>query len=126
MINQNTLIQLAINEAKKSDYKVKIGSVIFDKNKIISTGYNKAHSSKKIHPRFQKWEGSIHAEAMSILNARTNLKGCDIIVIRVNKRNQFRIAKPCKWCWLYLDYVGIDNVYYSIDRYPYIIKEKVR
>ena len=107
-------IQTAIEQANKSDYHYRIGAVIFDKKRILSTGYNKAHSTKKkLHPKFRKWETSIHAEAMAILNAKCDLKGKSILIVRMNAGNNLNAITPCEHCMSYLQYVGIKNVYYS-------------
>lgn len=119
----STLINIAIEEAKKSDHKQKVGAVIFDKKRIISKGHNtKQKSIKKFHPRFQRFPFSVHAEVDSIINAKKDLKGLSILVIRINKNNQFRLSKPCFNCMNYIQYVGIKKVFYSISKYPYILE----
>jgi len=119
-INKPSITNLCVQEAKKSTYAYKIGAVIFKNNKIISRGHNYAQKSiKKINPKFQKWKGSVHAEVDAIIKAKTCLKGKDMLVVRINKKNQFRLAKPCNFCMMYLRHVGIRKVYYSISEYPY-------
>ena len=117
---KNSIIEQAVRQANRSTYYQKIGAVIFNKKRVISKGYNQIRASRRLHPKFQEWPGSVHAEVAAILNARTGLKNCDILVVRVNNQNQFRLAKPCKYCQMYLEYVGIKKIYYSIDHYPYI------
>ncbi len=116
-------VKLAIDEANKSNYKQKIGCIIFDKKIILSKGYNTAQkSAKKLHPKFQKFPFSVHAEVDAIIKARRDLKGSNLLVVRINRFNQFRLSKPCRNCMKYIQYVGIKNVFYSIDRYPYIVQ----
>ena len=116
----SSLLKVATTIAEKSIYKQRIGAVIFNKNAILSTGYNKISTwSCKLHPRFKRWPTSIHAEAAAILNARMNLKGCSIIVCRINPSGEYRLAKPCYHCQLYLNYLGIIKVYYTIPTEPY-------
>ncbi len=116
----NILSNVCVDEANKSKYIQKVGAVVFKRNRIISAGHNYSQkSAKKLHPRFQRWPGSIHAEVDAIIKAKTDLKGMDMMVIRINKQNQFRLAKPCKHCRMYLEHVGIRRVYYSISEYPY-------
>lgn len=98
-----------------------MGAVIFDKNRIVSKGHNYCERSvKKLHPMYQKYPGSIHAEVDSIIKAKRDVKGLSMLVIRINKKEQFRLAKPCIRCMKYIKYVGIKKVFYSIDNYPYI------
>ena len=117
------ILNRAIDEAKKSQHSARMGAVIFNKSRIISVGHNFKGSRRKLHPRFTRYQDSIHAEVGAILNARTNLSGCSILVVRINKEEQLRLAKPCQKCKMYLDYVGIKNIYYSTSN-PFIEKEK--
>lgn len=119
-------IKVAVKEAQKSDYFQKVGAVIIKKKTILSKGHNYAHkSAKKLHPKFKRWENSIHAEADAILKARTDLKGATIYVIRLGSSGKFRFAKPCNHCKTYLKHVGIKKVFYSTDKYPYIAMEQI-
>lgn len=117
-------IKIAIEEAYNSTHPVyKVGAVIFDKRKLISKGHNyPQRSARKLHPKFQKWPNSIHAEVDCILKAKTGLKSMSILVLRVNNNKQFRNSKPCDFCYAYLNHVGIKDIYYTVDHYPYIKK----
>lgn len=109
-------IDIAIEEAfKGTDYRIKVGCVIFDKGKVISKGHNCRRNHRKLHPNFYNWKGEIHAEMNAIINARTDLKGCTLLVIRVNKNRQLRLSKPCKLCLRYIEHVGIKKIYYSTE-----------
>ncbi|HQF36498.1 MAG TPA: deaminase [Candidatus Dojkabacteria bacterium] len=114
-------IKQAVEEAQKSEHKQKVGAIIFDKSKIISKGFNHPQRSvKHLKSKFQKWPGTVHAEVDAIIKAKTDLKNLSMLVIRVNNKNQLRLAQPCRWCQMYLEYVGIKKVYYSTNEYPYI------
>lgn len=119
-MNINTLINLAVEEAKRSTYKTKVGCIIFNKKKILSIGHNELRNIRKLHPKFQKWKGSVHAEIAAIINAKKDLRGASLLVVRVNNRNQLRMSKPCEDCQKYMDYVGIKKIFYSLSSYPYI------
>lgn len=119
----DTFLKLAIDEAQKSNHKQRVGCVIFNKKILLSKGYNTTQKSvKKLHPRYQRFPNSVHAEVDAIIKARKYLKGSTLLVIRINKNNQLRISKPCFNCMTYINHVGIKNIYYSIDRFPYIVK----
>lgn len=108
------IINLAIDEAKKSTYRFRIGCVIFDKKTVISKAFNSVHKArKKLHPMYQKWPGSVHAELDCIIKARRNLKGTSMLVVRLNRKDNLRLAMPCSHCFKYIDHVGISRVYYS-------------
>lgn len=119
-------VKLAVKEAKKSTYFQPVGAVIIRKKTILSSGHNYAHkSAKKLHPKFQKWKYSIHAEVDCILKARTDLSGATIYVIRLGKNGQFLLSRPCSHCLSYLKHVGIKKVYYSTNKYPYMVMENI-
>lgn len=115
-------MEVAIEEATKSSYKIKLGAVIFSGKKVISTGYNGVgRSARNLHPRFQNWHGSIHAEVDAILKAKTDLKRTKLLVVRYSPVSKnLLLAKPCFYCESYMRYVGIRKVYFSIPTYPYI------
>jgi deoxycytidylate deaminase len=109
------LMGKAIEAAKKSTYKVKMGAVIFKGKRVISIGCNHPlKSAKHLHPRFQKWHGSIHAEVSAVLKAKTDLRRCNILVVRVNRFGDIRTSKPCDWCLRYLQVVGIRKIYHTV------------
>lgn len=113
------MIQIALDEAKSSDFRIKMGCVIFSKKKVLSTGKNGMRNRIKLHPKFQKFKGSIHAEVDTIISARKDLKGSTLLVIRINNKGEFRLSKPCGECMKYIQYVGIKKLIYSISTYPY-------
>lgn len=118
---KDKFIKAALSEAKKSEYMHRVGCVIYNKNRIISLGHNYAMKNrKKLNPIYQKWKGSVHAEVDAILNARRDLKNCHLLVIRINRRDEFRLSLPCLECQRYINHVGISKVFYSINIYPHI------
>ena len=118
---RSKLIDAAIKIARNGDHKQRVGCIIFDKKKILSSGHNQCQRSvKKLHPKFQRWKGSIHAEVDAIIHAKTDLKGTCLLVVRINKKEQLRFAKPCQHCMKYIQYVGIKKVFFSTSSYPYI------
>lgn len=116
----NGFVDLAVKEALKSTYKQKLGVVIFSKKKLLSLGHNYPQKSvKHLLPRFKKYD-SIHAEVDAIIKAKTDLKGASLLIVRINRLNQFRLSRPCITCMKYIEYVGIKRVIYSIPEYPYL------
>lgn len=113
-MNLEKLVLAAKQEAGKSLHRHRIGAIIFDKNGVISTGYNQTRSVKSFSKQFIRWPNSIHAEVDCILKAKRDLKGKSILILRLNKRGELRLAKPCQNCCMYLDHVGIDKILYSL------------
>ena len=112
------IIERCISEARKSDYRFKIGAVIFKGPRIISSAHNYIRSCSAIKPQYRKWFNSLHAEQAAIINAGDvkKLKGCDILVMKVSKTEEsISNAMPCKFCMASLIKVGIRKVYYSDD-----------
>jgi len=108
------MIKISIEEAKKSIHKYRIGAVIWKGKHIISTGHNYSNKSvRSINTEFTKRRYAIHAEVDAIINAKTDLKRANILVIRINKNEKLVNAKPCKHCLGYIEHVGIKNIYYS-------------
>jgi deoxycytidylate deaminase len=119
-------IKQAIEEANKSEHQHKVGAIIFDKSRIISKGFNHPQRHvRHLKRKFQRWPGTVHAEVDAIIKAKTNLRNLSMLIVRINKKNQLRLSKPCKWCQMYLEYVGIKKIYYSINEFPYIKEEQL-
>lgn len=98
---------LAEKQAMKSTMRHKIGSVIYKKNSIINSGYNRWLS---IGSTTSKHRYSIHSEADCLLGCSLHeLWGSSIYVHRLNGG----LAKPCKNCMALLLSHGIQHVYWS-------------
>jgi deoxycytidylate deaminase len=109
-----SFIKICIEEAKKSIHHCRVGAVIFSNKRIISKGRNHPQkATRNITKKFIRWKNTVHAEVDAIIKARRSLKGMSIIVIRINKKEEMKLAKPCRYCLMYIDYVGIKNIYYS-------------
>lgn len=104
----------AIEASINSDHRHKMGAVIFNKKRLLSIGRNYSLKSvKHLHPKYTRWPGSIHAEVDAIIKAKRPLKGCSILVIRINCKGKLMLAKPCPHCMNYISHVGIKYIYYS-------------
>ncbi len=112
MIN-SPILKAAIEEAKQSTYKQhKVAAVIFKGKRVIAAAHNQVRSNK-IPYKFKKFLESSHAEAHCIIKARRNLEGYSILVVRLNNQHEIRLAKPCEFCHEFINYVGINKIYYS-------------
>jgi len=111
---KTNVIKTAIEQAHKSTCMFRVGAVIFNKKNIMSYGCNYSQRSvRSITRKFIRQNNSIHAEVCAIINAKQNLRRCSIFVVRINKCDEFRLAKPCVYCRKYLQFVGIKHIYYS-------------
>ena len=108
------IIKLCLLESEKSNYRFKIGAVVFKGNRILSSGHNEIRSSN-IPSKHKLYNNSIHAEQAALLGTDWNkLKGCSILVMRCSKtKGNLSNAKPCPLCQKLLAHIGIRNIYYS-------------
>ncbi len=77
----------------------RLGAVICDGKRVVSTGFNR----RKSHPlaaRYQKNSECIylHAEISAIANAREDITGMTLYVARVLKSGEPALAMPCQGC----------------------------
>jgi len=119
MISQPTL-DLAVEVAKSSLSKKKVGAVLLNKNKVVTTGVNKDYKTHPLQAHFAELAGLgekiyLHAEISALVKCKTDAD--TIIVARLggHSQNEIRNAQPCKICQLALQEAGITNAYYTTD-----------
>lgn len=117
MISDNFL-QLAIETAKSSPSKKKVGCVLLKKNKVIATAVNLEKKSHPLQAKFARRVGLgpkifLHSEISALIKAREDAD--TIVVARVNPQNKLRNSCPCKICSLALEEFGVKNIWYSTD-----------
>lgn len=107
----NSIINLAIREARKSPCRFRMGAVIWNKSFIASSGHNNPF---KTHPKSNVPWKTVHAEFAAILGVEPHhLAGASIYIHRLKRNGSPGLAKPCSYCQMLLDAVGIINVEYS-------------
>jgi len=117
MISDN-LYDFAIEVAKSSPSKKKVGAVLLNKNKVVVSATNLETKSHPIQARFAERVGLhqkiyLHAEISALVKCREE---CDtIIVARVNPQEKLRNSRPCPICELALKEAGITKIHYSTD-----------
>ena len=115
MISDNFL-QLAIDTAKSSPSKKRVGAILLKKNKVIATAVNLEEKSHPLQAKLAQKVGLgekiyLHAEISVLIKAKEDAD--TIVVARVNTQNKLRMAKPCPICALALEQEGIKNIYYT-------------
>lgn len=109
--NLSQIMEIAKLEAIKSIMNQKHGAVIFKGQEILGRGYNYNFGQIIFHGKY-----SVHAEVDAILNAgkmKKDIKGSNILVIRISKNGMYMNSKPCKNCTNFILENGICNIYYS-------------
>lgn len=107
------IINLAAQAALRSEWKWRVGAVVYKGSKILAVGTN---SSLKTSP--QSWHEfkSRHAEFNALIKVRREeLKGSSIFVYRIGRDGQTHMAKPCKFCEKMLAWAEIKRVEWSVD-----------
>ena len=108
------LIDEAEISALKSDMNINHGAVLNHRGKIISTGYNYYHEYK-FNSNYRE---SVHAEVSAINNALkkihvSELKKCELVIIRVNRQGEHLNSKPCCHCEKFINKFNIKKVFHS-------------
>lgn len=86
------------------------------RNKILSIGLN---DKKRTHPAAvgEGWRfPNLHSEKRCILNFPLpigEIRGCKLVNLRLNRRRQLMLSKPCGGCITLLKLVGPKSVLYS-------------
>ena len=108
------IINRAIKEANKSTcHPYKVGAVVFKNNRIISSGHNQIRHNS-INNKYKKYKEALHAEQDAVLGLDwNNIKGCSILVVRLNYNGNISMGKPCDMCTNMIKYIGIKKMYYS-------------
>lgn len=112
------ILKKAIEEANLSNHQHRIGAVIFKGKRIVSFAHNEVRSNK-IPNKWKNFYESSHAEAKAIIDAKKDLSGYSILVVRINKHGKMLNAKPCEFCMGFLNHVGISKIYYSDENQIY-------
>lgn len=83
-------------------------AIIFNRNKIISYGFN----TRKFYTD-GTW--TYHAEEQAIKKAGLRAKGAKILVVRIKKDHTYGLARPCKRCNSLINRAGIVKMEYTIN-----------
>jgi tRNA(Arg) A34 adenosine deaminase TadA len=115
MISDNFL-KLAIETAKSSPSRRRVGAVLLKKSKVVATAVNLEEKSHPLQAKLARKVGLgekiyLHAEISALIKCKEDAD--TIIVARVNTQDKLRMAKPCPICALALEQEGIKNVYYT-------------
>jgi deoxycytidylate deaminase len=93
--------------------KHRVGAVIIDKNRVISTGFN---DQSKTHPMVRAIDPfkTLHAEIHALIRSgEYELRGATVIVYRELKTGEMAMARPCSICQKLLKERGVTRMIYS-------------
>jgi len=94
-----------------------MAAILHKGSKILGQSVNKVGRYQG-RIRHGGWHDSIHAEIGALLDAlkrydRSEIVRADIIVCRVNRHGELRLAYPCENCYNTLTEFGIRRCYFS-------------
>lgn len=93
--------------------KSKHFSFLVDKNKIVSIGWNRTKTHTLAHKMGYTWK-YIHSELDCIIKfpyKPEDLSGYIMFNTRIDRNQQIKIAKPCRFCQRTLNHFGIKTIY---------------
>ena len=116
---QRTL-ELARRVAINSTYgKLKHGAVLIKGGNVVNVAFNKPDFTKfgnRFRNNYTCGLATTHAEIGAILGlSRSTTEGATVFVVRVNRRGEYRMSKPCPMCEDVLKFVGVKKVVYTTD-----------
>ena len=107
-----------------SDFKrARIGAVVVEKNRIISTGHN-SNKTSPVQGKYNLKRGidlsyppRVHAEIAALtplINKKdVNWNHVSLYIYREQKDGKLTCAKPCKACQTLINSLGIKTIFYS-------------
>ena len=116
---ERRFVELGKKIAEMSDFgEYRHGAVLVKGGSVINTSANK-NSYAPWGNRFRKRDcghATHHAELGCILGLdRSATKGATIYVVRIGKRGDLKLSKPCDMCREVLQHVGVKKVVYTIN-----------
>jgi hypothetical protein len=92
---------------------------LYQNGQLISCGKNTGHEPPKhlgYHARLNGGKPKVHSEFQSFKKARRRLNLNESFVcvnIRLNKKSEAKLSKPCDCCYNFLKALGCNRFYYT-------------
>jgi deoxycytidylate deaminase len=115
---------------KHGDYRCKHFSFIFNKNRLLSIGFN---NPTKTHPknlkiRFFNRQGidistavGIHSELSAVIKlGEEDCTRYTIVNTRINRNNKIDFSKPCEGCSSLLKQLNFKKIFYSTNHNDFL------
>lgn len=108
--------------ALSSTGKFRHGAVLVKKGRIYAARCN---SYSKTHPalaKYTEWP-FLHAETGVCIASERQREGADVYVVRLDRKGNMCLSRPCDVCQAFMKSVGINNAFYSIKEGEYGVME---
>ncbi len=96
---------------KSTHSEQKHGCVIVYKNKVVSSGYNKAQT----HPKSTHDFNNLHAEMAAVIKLKHPSNKYIAYVYREHKNGVKALSRPCRYCQKFLWWIGVREVWYTVE-----------
>ena len=105
-----------------SDHRVKIGCVIVDKHRVISSGHNSNSKTHRIQAEIDtkyfgcECVGKLHAEVSALIpliQNRYDISNATVYTYRMDRNGNIAMSRPCPRCMELIKRCGIRKVKYT-------------
>lgn len=111
----NAIVQAAIKAAKQSEEEFRLGAVLYKGGAILRTKPNSIKYVGYVAKHFP-YVSTRHAEVHVITGVPADILAiCSILVVRLDRKDNLVLAKPCEACQKVLANANIRRIYYSND-----------
>jgi deoxycytidylate deaminase len=119
---ERSLFRIAKNISSLSDFRVKIGAVLYYKHKVVGSGANSNTATDIIQAKLDKENygcecpGKLHAESsvlIPFIKRGIDISGSELFIYRERKDGSLGMARPCQSCMKLIKQCGIKKIYYS-------------
>lgn len=121
---EKAMFRAAKAVSEMSDHRAKIGCVVVNKHRIVSSGFNSHSKCHKVQAMLDKERfgcdcpGKMHAETATLLpliRDGVDLSRASIFVYRQHKDGTIACARPCARCERLIKQCGIKKIYFTVD-----------
>ena len=124
---QQSFFRVADAVASLSDHKqTKLGCVLVDKHRIISSGYNSSTRCSPLQKQMDtarfgfpdQHKGLVHAETaclLPLIRQGYDMSRSDLYIVRRHRNGSLALSRPCPGCMSLLRANGVRRVFFSVD-----------
>ena len=124
---QQSFFMAADAVASLSDHKQsKLGCVLVDKHRIISSGHNSSTRCSPIQKQMDtarfgfpdQHKGLVHAETaclLPLIRQGYDMSRSDLYIVRRHKNGSLALSRPCPGCMSLLRANGVRRVFFSVE-----------
>jgi len=105
--------------ALTSAYKWKLGAVVTNNGRVLSSAPNKFRNPPEVNPN----HATTHAEIAALMKCYKISKGGTIYVARVDGFGRTRLARPCEMCKVNLTLAGIRTMVFTNEHGSFSIEK---